>query len=349
LQISRSAFGGLEEKAMDKREKPVLRHAMAFALLPLLAGIVLGFTSCCHRWQSFGRYMEPGKPVLDVNKVVAARCANVFERPLLNGRSLQILAPRDLKIDGPRILATYERMIAAVQDLSGRMLPKEDFRLIVLPLESDPATINYRYVPPGDRFTELALLKKDAPGDVTERILCDLAGSEPHGLWYELGRATMARPGRFTGAGWFEEGLECYVSYLTPIAICKPKGHTGARGAALAFADAKTRAGLWTTFCPGCEKSKIPDKRTNLNKDEIAAFWKPIDQGYDASLGAFLFLERKLGREMLREVIRSIYGVHHYQDEAFYKDLARLCGFDVRSLTTEEVAEQLKDMMTQSE
>ncbi len=74
-----------------------------------------------------------------------------------------------------------------------------------------------------------------------------------------------------------------------------------------------------------------------MTKDEIKAFWKPIDDGFDASLGAFIFLEKKIGKDKLFQIVHELQGKHEYQDEAFYQDLASKDGFDIRKVTQKEI------------
>ena len=63
---------------------------------------------------------------------------------------------------------------------------------------------------------------------------------------------------------------------------------------------------------------------------------------YTTALGAFLFLERIEGREKLQGIIRRLVARHKFQGPSFYRDLKKEIGFDIRKVTTSQIAGTLK-------
>jgi len=281
-----------------------------------------------------GYTSNPKEPTVDLGKIISDRCEIIFRTRLQCGRKLSIVAPGELQIDKQRIRDTYNRMLKSLATVTSENM-NQNIQLVILPSKEQPD--NYIYKPPRSLFTDLVFLP-DGPGNTTERVLCALSASEPHELFHKVSRSTMVQPGKVTGAGWFNEGIADYMAYLYPVSDCPSQ-----MDPVLAlndFADHNIRSKLWG-FCPGCEIAKMGEKK--LTKDPSKEFWKHIDKGYSAALGAFLYLEIRLGRKKTLSVIRQMLGRHLYQDDNFYRDLKHFIGFDLRNVSTTRIENDIKE------
>jgi hypothetical protein len=285
--------------------------------------------------------MKPGDKVVDINKEVKERCTETFSGNFGKGYHLSIVSPKDIHYEQKKILDAYEKILSTVEGLSQKNYPKKKFQLVVINFEKKPK--NFNYTAPNVKDTETTLVMLEGNEESwTDKIICQLETFAPHEYFHTavFGLYPGVKEGHFAGAGWFEEGLACYCTYLCDFnfPMCsKKETHSDENKAKEMFLKEEIRNKLWGDFSPGNISWKNRNKFKNMSEEEIKAFWKPIDDGYDASLGAFIYLEKRIGREKLFQIVRNLQGKHDYQDESFYKDLESLLGFDIRKVTTDEI------------
>jgi len=285
------------------------------------------------------RFIEPNQPVKDLNPVVSKICKKVYVSKLYNGLNFEIYASSDLPLDCPKIQEVYDTILKNIARDFGRSTAR-GIRLVVLPVEEEPK--NYIYKPRCKEYTDFFMIKITASSNVTNTILEELSLWQPHELWHQVSESSrvFCCRGNCYGGGWFEEGLAEYTSYLYPIS--KDHLRCPEEKAIAAFADPEIRAYALYKYCAGCdfrEKMKEMDKQVQ----DLTPFWNEVDKGYDAALGAFIFLEKKVGREKLSKTIKAVMYKPRCQDEQFYQDLASHLGFDIRKVTKQEIEKTFEE------
>ena len=289
-------------------------------------------------------YMEPGEEIVNLNKEASLRCSEMFTGHLTENSKLTILSSVDISFNQERIIAGYKKVIASVEKLLGKDIPTRQFKLVLISFKKIPH--NYKYIDSSniEEKTTVVLLDENSKMAATDEILCSVS-SLAHELVHRIGHFPSVKRNFSLAGGWFEEGVACYSEYLAGIG-CKG-GHADERESVTAFLDEKTRNYIFKSFAPGITVMKMNKEERRkykiLSKEKIESIWQKVDKGYDASLGAFIFLERKIGREKLWEIIRALDEKHRYQDENFYQDLASKVGFDIRKVTQQEIEEVFAD------
>ncbi len=292
--------------------------------------------------------MEPGKQQLDLNSEIQKRCVEIFRGNFGKEYHLSIIASTEIKMSSDEIVKAYENILATVEKLAQRKFPKKNFQLIVIYFDKRPKNYIYNVRNINSQESTLVILEGNSNLDRTNEIICELEAFGPHEFFHTSVRWLYpgVKSGKLCGAGWFEEGLACYCNYLSDFYFsqCKEK-RTQSDGniAMVAFTNNEIRQDLWKNFSPGNESWLNRNKFKKMTEEEIKAFWKPLDDGLDASLGAFIFLERRIGKDKLFEIVHNLQGKHEYQDEKFYQDLASYVGFDIRKVTQQEIEEVFAD------
>lgn len=291
--------------------------------------------------------MEPDLPVLDMNKEIKNRCSLTFTGDIGRGCNLSIMSSREIMYDPVKIKDACEKILLTAESLSNRQSPQKRFQLVLIEFSKRPK--NYLYNPAASKTTHsmLVILEGAKAGDRTDEIICGMLDFEPHELFHFIvfGIYPGVNSGNLNGGGWFEEGLANYCGYLAALDFGQCTGKDGQLEAGKAleyFSDDGIREIMWKDFSPGNELWKNRDRMKEMTQEEIKAFWKPIDQGNYASFGAFIYMEKKIGKERLFKIIWNMQGKHEYQDEQFYKDLATQVGFDIRKVGKEEIKSVLK-------
>ena len=180
---------------------------------------------------------------------------------------------------------------------------------------------NYKYISPKFRGYVDCILTSPDSRPLIEKM-CDRT---PHEMLHHILPRSVAVEERY--AGWYEEGLASYISILCKEDMGLVNVKEERKEALDAFLSEGIRSELWTWHGIYNKEMKYPGN----SKDEIDMYWKKIDDGYRASLGAFLYYERAIGRKRLFETVKTILNCgFNNQNEAFYKKLEATTGVNIR-------------------
>ncbi len=100
--------------------------------------------------------------------------------------------------------------------------------------------------------------------------------------------------------GWFEEGCACYTEYTVAectVGIRCKDSYLDKAKAIEALCDDKIREYVFTSFSPPIESYDLTKKSKKMSKDEKITAWKRISDGYNASLGIFIFFEKNWAKK----------------------------------------------------
>ncbi len=111
------------------------------AFLSLL--FLYGCCGICHSKLMYSSYMEPGAPVVDLNKEIQQRCVETFSGSFGKECHLSIIAPIEIKFSSEKIVKAYEKVLSTVEALSQKSFPKKHFQLILINFNKTPK--NYTY------------------------------------------------------------------------------------------------------------------------------------------------------------------------------------------------------------
>lgn len=309
-----------------------------------------------------GGYSGPkgqGKPV-DITRWAEDNCKAVYKAKMANEGELTVLASPGFHLDGPAILKDCNRILGVIDALSPRKFEK-GLRLYYAHFEPNTGLYSWR-LPVIDSVGFVFVIddepkKEKFPTFGSEQDKgwqetsgeCALAAEMAHELTHVVVPVFYLTP---TGAvhgetttGWFAEGLAEYACYLVwnDAPPC-PWTRIDADFALRAFLNPSRRKHLWH-WQSGVDGDWRPPKGTPPSE-----IWPGPDNpcretflstDYTTAFGAFLYLEARLGRERLQAICRQLTSDHTWQSGAFYKDLEKAVGFDIRELSDKEILEIL--------
>jgi len=276
------------------------------------------------------RYSDPQQTVVDMNKEVAETEYNTLRILLKDKTQFTLDVPKDIFVDVKDVVKIYEVFIQTIEQITG-VDWKADIHLIVISQKKYPK--NYKYTSPRFHgFVDCVVLSPDSRPMIEK--LCDHTAHEM--LHFVIPSHIDVKKNY---SGWFEEGLANYVS-LRCAENLKIAGVIEEKNDALkAFGDDEIRTKLWQWYGYYEKDMTMPVQSAKT----IAGFWEPIDKGYRAALGAFLYYENVLGREKLERVIKTILSQQHKtQNEHFYHQLEVLTGIEIREVKSEEMRQLFK-------
>ena len=280
---------------------------------------------------------KPPEKTASVSEYIRDRCKVVFKAKLKNKIDLEIMAPENIQFDGPAIAAAYDKVIGTIDQFSRDAYTPNNIRTRAnsfrIPVMRPVLMMSYYMTKEvslraytrdeGDNMAfvhyDLIFLETDRLSDPMPKILCHIATMGAKSMWHEMGTVKV-KSGRFQTSGWFDIGLGDYISLQVAQPPCVIEGR--AQECLALFRQEEERKKLWD-YCPGCVEEKA----------FLSGAKQPqLLEGQKVSLGAFLYLEKALGKEKLQALVKDLNNRGYWQDDSLYKKIKEALGTDIRGL-----------------
>ena len=277
--------------------------------------------------------MDPSKPVVDLRPIVEKANVPLYHRRFSNGHYLSIEGPPIFRSQLSECFRTYEIIRSKIREVTGRECAF-DVRLTIIALSERPP--NYLCTSPSFNGYQDCIIEVAPFTPLSKRLCMEAAHEMTH-------KATRIVENVVADGNSFSEGLAMYME-LRCLQVLYPEASTErTRDYAKAFMDARTRTSLWHWYNPApYDPSPFP----GMTKQQVLAYWKPIDDSYHASGGMYVFFERSLGSDRFLQMVQELCArTQKAQDESFYEDVSHLAGFDVRQASEQQVRQVLNPVL----
>ena len=263
--------------------------------------------------------------MVDLRTVVKKVNIPLYHRRFSDGHYLSISGPPSYRSQSRDCFATYELIRSRIREVTGRSCAF-DVRLTIIALPEIPP--NYVYTSGSFSGYQDCIVDVAQRTPLSKRLCTEGAHEMTH-------RAVRIVDKIVPEGNSLSEGLAMYMELKCLETLYPERFAERQRDYARAFLKLHVRAALWHWYNPAPYESK---KFPGNSKEAVEAYWKPIDESYAASGGIYLYYERALVRERFLEMVHHLCATtHKAQDEAFYEDLRRFAGFDIRKVTEQEI------------